>query len=109
MQEAMEAAYRDVDPATMLDITSPTEGPTRRFQRHTEPSAGEGGLVIRVVDPAGRQELAIRCRSIRQCREVVRVEAPIHEPYTMFFIADGSTPVERWAVGRDGLPKRGRR
>jgi hypothetical protein len=88
--------------------TIQTEYPTRVYRAHTEVSPGSGRLVVRIIDETGRPDKAIRCKTISQCREVVRVETPLYEPGALFFIADGLTPVESWAVGKDGLPKRGR-
>lgn len=96
-----------------VDEPTPTEytlAQTRVFRRETERSAGvgEGGLIIRIINEHGKPEKAIRCKTISQCREVVRVESPLYEPGALFFIADGNLQVETWAIGKDGLPKRGR-
>jgi hypothetical protein len=88
--------------------TVPTEHPTRVYQARTEVSPGSGRLVIRVINEYGKPEKAIRCNNISQCREVVRVESPLYEPGSLFFIADGNAPIETWAIGKDGLPHRGR-
>lgn len=95
-----------VDEPTM---TASTERQTRLFQRETLRSAGPSGrLVIRIINEYGKPEKAIHCSNITQCREVVRVETPLYEPGSLFFIADGTRPIENWAIGKDGLPKRGR-
>jgi hypothetical protein len=90
-------------------LAEPTLARTRVFQRETMRSPGsDSRLIIRIINEHGKPEKAIRCRTISQCREVVRVESPLYEPGALFFIADGNTPVENWAIGKDGLPKRGR-
>ena len=94
---------------TEHDVTAVTELPTRTFHRTTKRSAGSGKYVIRIVDSAGHPEMSIHCNNIDQCRDVIRVESPLYEPGAMFFIADGGRSVETWAIGKDGMPKRGKR
>jgi hypothetical protein len=95
----------DYDPT----LAEPTLSKTRVFRRETERSPGsDGKLTIRIVNEYGKPEMMIRCANIAQCREVVRVESPLYEPGSLFFIADGTKPIENWAIGKDGLPKRGR-
>jgi hypothetical protein len=90
-------------------IADPTAQQTRLYQRETLRSpVAHGKLVIRVVNEYGKPEMTIFCNNIAQCREVVRVETPLYEPGSLFFISDGNRPVENWAVGKDGLPRRGR-
>lgn len=92
---------RNPDAPTVRDPRTTALTPTRR-------SLGIERFLVRIVDPTGRPIGAVSCRNMTQCRDVIRVEGPVSEPFTMFFVSDAGRPVERWAVGASGVPKKGR-
>lgn len=73
-----------------------------RRNQTTQKSRVVSEFMVVVINPAGKPESSVSCHSVAQCREVVRVEAPVHGPYTLFFVTQRGLPVERWAVGRSG-------
>ena len=79
---------------------------TYREGHSTAPTARAARYRVRVVDATGRPAFAVDCHSLTQCHEVVRVEAPVQEPYALFFITEQGRPVERWALGRKGQLQR---
>ena len=57
---------------------------------------------VLVVDADGKHQTAVHCSSLEQCRQVVRVEADVYGPFSMFVIAVKGKPVETWAVSESG-------
>jgi len=57
---------------------------------------------VAIVNPDGKCESTVHCRSIEQCREVARVEAAIQGPFALFVISVKGTPVETLGVSESG-------
>ena len=53
---------------------------------------------VKVVNASGEPVSTVMCHTLFQCREVVRIESPIHGAHALYFISWNGEDLERWTL-----------